>query len=61
MQVRRDNKLNAFNVKIGEEELKRAFSSEIGLLIFMHTLVALTYGDDIAELTFPLHRKDDNT
>ncbi len=54
MTVRRDNKLNSFNVKIDEEELKRAFKSEKHLLIFLHTLAALTYGDDLANQMFPL-------
>lgn len=54
MQVRRDNKLNAFNIKVGDEELQQAFKSEKHLMIFLHTLTSLTYGDDIAYQLFPL-------
>lgn len=54
MQVRRDNKLNAFNIKVSDEELRQAFKSEKHLMIFLHTVVALTYGDDMANQLFPL-------
>lgn len=54
MRVRRDNKLNAFNVKIGYEELQRAFKSTNNLLIFLHTLAALAYGDEFAQTEFPI-------
>ena len=60
MKVRRDNKLNAFNVKIGYEELNRAFISANHMLIFMHTLTALTLGEEDANTFFPLIKKGDN-
>ena len=53
-----DNRRNEYNVTITKGELEQAFKSEQALNVFMHEIVADTYGEWTAEACFPLYGKD---
>ena len=49
-----DEKANAYNVCITQIDLVQAFQSEEGLNIFLHDIVACTYGEWAAEAIFSI-------
>ena len=58
-----DDKRNEYTVTISKAELANAFKSENDLQTFLHEIVANTYGEWMAEATFPINktRKDNQT
>lgn len=55
-----DNKRNEYTVTISQAELAKAFTSENELQIFLHEIVSNTYGEWMAEATFPIIPRKDN-
>jgi hypothetical protein len=49
-----DDKSNSYNVTISKSELEKAFTGKHEMQIFMHEIVANTYGEWTAEVIFPL-------
>lgn len=54
MEIKYNEETNTFDVTVTQKDLHKAFASERDLHIFMHDLVAYTYGEWIAEIAFPI-------
>ena len=60
MLVTYNERQNTYNVSITDAELKEAFTSEDGYLLFLHNIVLTTYGKDLANQLFPIGKGEQN-
>lgn len=56
MKVKYNPRENTFDIAITEKELNDAFITEDGYFTFLHNIVLHAYGENFAELLFPIKK-----